>query len=347
MKYTTRTRQKRWPRRLTIVFLVTLAVTVGATLYARQVYYKNLEPVSSIQTTKLIVVKEGASLEEIAQQLQDAELIRSAWAFKLYVSSKQARSNLQAGTYALAPSLSTQEIVIKLSSGNIAVDTVTILPGQRVDQIRAALINDGFSPNEVDAALNPATYATNPALVDKPESANLEGYLFPDSFQKTSTTTASSVVERSLAGMQNALTPQLRAAFAQQGLSTYQAIILASIVEKEVSNAEDQAQVAQVFLSRLRQDISLGSDPTAFYGAVMAGKEPSVNYDSPYNTRLHKGLPPTPISNVGLSSLNAVAHPADTDWLFFVSGDDGTTHFSKTLEEHEALTKQYCHKLCE
>ena len=347
MKYTTRAKQKRWPRRLTVVLLVTIALIVGATLYARQMYYRNLEPVNNIQTTKLVVVKEGSSLDEIAKQLQDAKLIRSAWAFKLYVSSKQARSNLQAGTYALAPSLSTQEIVIKLTNGNIAVDTVTILPGQRIDQIRAALINDGFSPSDVDAALDPAAYATNPALVDKPEGANLEGYLFPDSFQKTSSTTASSVVERSLAGMQNALTPDLRASFAAQGLSTYQAIILASIVEKEVSKPSDQAQVAQVFLSRLKQDIALGSDVTAFYGSIMAGKEPSVSYDSPYNTRLHKGLPPTPISNVDISALNAVAHPSNTDWLYFVSGDDGTLYFSKTLEEHEALTQQYCHKLCE
>jgi len=92
--------------------------------------------------------------------------------------------------------------------------------------------------------------------------------------------------------------------------------------------------------------MSLGSDVTARYGSILAGREPSLTYDSPYNTLLHKGLPPTPISNVSASSLNAVAYPANTDWLFFVAGDDGVTHFSKTLDEHEALAKQYCHKLC-
>jgi UPF0755 protein len=118
------------------------------------------------------------------------------------------------------------------------------------------------------------------------------------------------------------------------------------MVEQEASNPADRAQVAQVFLSRIKQNMPLGSDVTAFYGARLAGQSPNVNYDSPYNTRLHPGLPPGPISNVTESSLQAVAHPAGTDWLYFVAGDDGNVHFSHTLEEHQALTQQYCHKLC-
>ncbi len=85
---------------------------------------------------------------------------------------------------------------------------------------------------------------------------------------------------------------------------------------------------------------------TAFYGALHDGLAPSLTYDSPYNTRLHTGLPPGPISNVSESSLQAVAHPAATDWLYFVAGDDGVTHFAKTLDEHNANVSQYCHKLC-
>ena len=92
--------------------------------------------------------------------------------------------------------------------------------------------------------------------------------------------------------------------------------------------------------------MTLGSDVTAHYGAVLAGKSPSVKYDSPYNTRIHTGLTPTPISTVSDSSLKAVAYPSNTDWLFFVSGDDGTTHFEHTNEEHQADAQQYCHKLC-
>jgi UPF0755 protein len=104
--------------------------------------------------------------------------------------------------------------------------------------------------------------------------------------------------------------------------------------------------VAQVFISRLRAGMPLGSDVTAYYGALLAGKKASGAYDSPFNTLLHTGLPPTPISNVSERSLQAVAHPADTDWLYFVTGDDGVTHFTRTLAEHDAAAAQYCHKLC-
>jgi UPF0755 protein len=104
--------------------------------------------------------------------------------------------------------------------------------------------------------------------------------------------------------------------------------------------------VAQVFLTRLHQGMSLGSDVTAFYGSIAAGKSPSLHYDSPYNTLLHTGLPVGPISTVSESSLKAVANPAQTNWLYFVAGDDGMTHFSNTLQQHQDNIAQYCHKLC-
>jgi UPF0755 protein len=126
----------------------------------------------------------------------------------------------------------------------------------------------------------------------------------------------------------------------------HQAIILASIVEQEVGLKTDRPIVAQVFLKRYKEEIPLGADPTARYGAIMNGREPSVLYDSLYNTRIHKGLPPGPIGNVSVTSIEAVAFPAQTSWLYFVAGDDGVTHFSKTLEEHEELTRKYCTKLC-
>ena len=115
---------------------------------------------------------------------------------------------------------------------------------------------------------------------------------------------------------------------------------------RKLVKSADRPVVAQVFLKRYKEDMRLGSDVTAYYGARLAGKEPSLGYDSPYNTRLHSGLPPGPISNVSAGSLEAVAFPAQTDWLYFVAGDDGITHFSKTLQEHEALTAKYCKKLC-
>lgn len=346
MTYALRPARRRWPRRLLTIALVGIVFILAITLVVRHIYTDGLKPVSASQKTQLITIKEGTSVNDIADLLKKEGLIRSSWAFKLYVSSKDVRDELQAGTYGIEPSQSVSEIVAQLTHGKVATNLVTILPGQRIDQIRNTLINDGFTSAEVDKALDPAQYADNPALVDKPASASLEGYLYPDSFQKTANTSAQSIIERSLSEMDRQLTPELRNAFASQGLSAYQGLTLASIVEQEVSKPSDRAQAAQVFLKRLHADIALGSDVTAYYGAIKAGQKPTTSYDTPYNTLLHKGLPPTPISNVSTSSLQAVARPAATDWLYFVTGDDGVTHFSKTLEDHEALTQQYCHKLC-
>lgn len=346
MKYAAQTYKRRWPKRVFIVGLVGLVLIGGATVFIRYKYNEELKPVSTSQEAHLIVIKQGASVEEIANQLQAAKVIRSAWAFRLYVSSKEVGSDLKAGSYELAASQSVAEIVAQLTHGKVATNLVTILPNQRISQVRNRLLQEGFTASDVDRALDPAMYPGHPALVDKPASASLEGYLYPDSYQKADGTTAQMIVQAALDQMNTRLTPDLRSAFAAQGLSTYQAITLASIVEKEVPKQEDRETVAQIFLKRLRIGMRLQSDATASYGAVLAGEKPSSRFESAYNTYSHAGLPPTPISNVTASSLRAVAHPTTTDWLYFVSGDDGTTHFASTLQEQEANIDQYCTKLC-
>ncbi len=349
MSYNTRFPKPRALRLSRLLFaagiLLVLLIAGGAA--ARYAYLDGLKPVNSTsEAVQSVTIPSGATLDEITNQLKQAGLIRSTWAFKLYVGRQDARNSLQAGTYSFSPSQSVAEIVVQLSHGKVKTDLVTIIPGQRLDQVRATLRNYGFSEADINEALDPSTYAGNPALADKPAGASLEGYIYPDSYQKDGSTTAKHVVQSALAEMNKNLTPDLRAAFAAQGLSAYDAIILASIVEKEVSNAADRPIVAQVFLKRISIGMQLGSDVTAFYGARIAGQESSVVYDSPYNTRIHGGLPPTPISNVTNGSLQAVAHPASTDWLYFVSGDDGTTYFARTLQQHESNVEKYCTKLC-
>ncbi len=347
MRYTAHPPKRHMPRRLAILAVIIIVGLVGATIFVRQLYFGDLEPLSAAgQPAQLITVPKGASVDAIAKQLKGAGVIRSTWAFKLYVSSKNVRGGLEAGTYALDSGQSVPQIVSQMTHGKVATNLVTVLPGQRLDQINAALANYGYSKSEIATALDPATYTGNPALVDKPAGASLEGYIYPDSYQKTSGTTAQEIVQQSLKEMNTQLTPDIRTALASEGLSTYQGIVLASIVEQEVSTQSDRQQAAQVFISRLRNGMMLGSDVTAYYGAFIAGQGKTLNYDSPYNTLIHAGLPPTPISNVNASALLAVAHPANTDWLYFVTGDDGTTHFSHTLAEHQAATAQYCHKLC-
>ncbi len=329
-----------------VTILIVILVTVGGIWAARRIYDNNLKPVAVNQKSVSVVIPQGTSLKDTAAILKQAGLIRSEWAFTHYVSDKRAESDIKAGTYELSPSYDVSQIVSIITEGKVATNLFTILPGQRLDQIRTALIASGFSAASVDKALDPSLYAQHPALVDKPAGASLEGYLYPESFQKTADTTAEDIIRLSLNEMQKHLTPDIRSAIANQGLSVYKGIILASIAEQEANKPTDRATIIQVFLSRLHMGMNLQSDVTAFYGEATAGQPPSVNFDSPYNTYLHPGLPPGPISNVNLTSLQAVAHPASTDYLYFVAGDDGTVYFARTAAEHQSQVNQYCHKNC-
>lgn len=340
-------KKKQWLKVLIcIILLLGLSASYGV-YRVRKTYLQYLQPVNSSTESKHVTIAPGSTVKEIAEQLKSAGLIRDTWVFEWYVRNQDLRDKLQAGTYSLRPNMSVPEIVDIIANGKVAIDLVTILPGQRLDQIAAGLQKAGFTKEQVTAGLNPKLYENHPALVDKPEGASLEGYLYPESFQKTATTSVETIVRASLDEMQKRLTPTTRKGITKQGLTVYEGIILASIIDKEVSSAKDKPTVAQVFLKRNRIGMQLGSDVTAFYGAYLAGAEPTVFFDSPYNTRLYAGFPPGPISNVSQSALEAIVNPSNTDYLYFVAGDDGVTYFSHTVEEHERLTREHCKKLCE
>jgi UPF0755 protein len=335
------------PRRIWILLASLIIVILIGIVVTRHIYTDQLKPVNASQKTQIFTVASGSTIKQISDQLETAHLIRSAWAMQLYIHSSDNADNLQAGTYAFSPSDSTPQIVTTMSKGTVTTRLVTILPGRRIDQVRADLINDGFSPDSVTAALNPAQYSDLAVLSYKPANVNsLEGLLWPDSFQKVANTNPSVIIRESLQEMGQHLTPEVQTEFASEGLSTYQGLILTSIVLQEVNKPTDQSQAAQVFLSRIKIGMMLGSDVTAYYGSIIAGQAPSLSYDSPYNTLIHTGLPPTPISTINASSLQAVTHPAATSWLYFVAGDDGTTYFSTNLQDQQANTAKYCHKLC-
>jgi len=340
-------KKRRLPQRILLLLAGLIVLLIVGVLITRHIYYVDLEPVSANPKTQIFTVEKGSSVKQIAADLQDNHLIRSAWAFQLYVHSHELTDKLQAGTYALSPNQDTPSIVTTMTKGRIATHLVTIYPGRRIDQVRADLINDGFSPAVVEQALDPAQYSNLPALAFKPAGVNtLEGLLWPDSFERTANTAPSFIIRESLIEMGRHLTPGVQAAFAAENLTTYQGLTLASMVEQEVDKPTDRPQVAQVFLSRLKGGSALGSDVTARYGAIAAGRAPSLSYDSPYNTLLHTGLPPSPISTISAGSLTAAIHPAATHWLYFVTGDNGTTYFSTNLRDHQALSAKYCHKLC-
>lgn len=336
-----------WKILAIVICSLLLALLAGTGFYANKWYKDNLQSVDSLESSVPVVVPSGATTDQIGELLERKNVIKSKNAFYWYVRLSRQNESFQAGSYLIKPGDDVESIVNKIVKGEVDVELFTILPTQRIDQLKTSFVEAGFTRDEVNAGFDPKLYENSPVRKYTPAGAGLEGYIYPESFELSSTTTVSEIINQSLDELFNVLTPQLRSDLAEQGLTVHQSLIMASIVENEVNNAIDRPMVAQVFLKRYKEGISLGSDPTAFYGSLINGVEKSVFVDSPYNTRVYTGLPPGPISNVSQLSLDAVAHPASTDYLFFVAGDDGVTYFSKTLAEHEALTAQHCTELCQ
>lgn len=340
-------KSKRNKKRILASAFITAVVVLGLMLAGARIWYVvNLRPVLAEPSPTRFIVNEGESEQVIAKNLKNGDLIRSELAFKTYVKNSKFSGKLKAGAYELDGTQSTPEIVEILGGGKEASVLFTIAPGLRLDQIKSRFIKAGYSEAEVNSAFDPSQYKKHPALMGKPEEASLEGYLYPESFKITALTPASSIVKQSLDEMAKRLTSDRISRFEAEGLNTHQAIILASLIEEELSIKEDKRIVAQIFLKRLREGISLGSDVTYIYAAAVFGGIESPELDNPYNTRKYTGLPPGPIANVSESSLDAVAYPADTDYLFFISGDDGKTYFAYTLKEHEENIRKYCQKIC-
>lgn len=336
----------RW-RKIAIIALIVLATLMSAALIGSRIWYdQNLKPLTTQSRIITVEIPLGSSVDDIANLLKKEGVIRNTQAFKIYVRSHEQADSLRAGVYDFNSSFAVAEIVEILVSGQEASELFTIPPGLRLDQIRARFIKGGYSETETDAALEPTQYEGHAALVSKPNGDSLEGYLYPESFQRTSATTAQAIIELSLNEMAKRLTPDRIEAFSRQGLSPHDAIIVASIIEKEVHLAEDRLVVAQIFLKRLKEGIALGSDVTYEYASAVHGGIAWPGLEDPYNTRLYTGLPPGPIANFDETALEAVANPADTDYLFFLSGDDDKTYYGKTLAEHDENIREHCQQKC-
>ena len=228
----------------------------------------------------------------------------------------------------------------------------TIRPGETITEVRNSLIEVGYTAIEVDEALN-ADYDFA-FLKNRPAGASLEGYLYGETHEFYENTPVKDIIRAFLTGMDKVITDNnLEARYADQGLTLYEGITLASIVQKEAP-APDMPTVAQVFLTRLAYGIPLGSDVTVSYAVEQVDpdrqtykdNQAALTIDSCYNTRLYAGLPCGPISNPGLAALLAVAEPSDTSYLYFLTGDDGMMYYGYTETEHIQNIYSHCQELC-
>ena len=351
--------------------LLIILASIGLCFVIFGIWFNStLKPISNIncalthnaelEDCKTIEVKieDGDSVSEIASKLKEKGLIKSAFAFKLYSKFNKTATSLKSGVYNFKKTSSLKELVDDLING--ATDTtvfrITILPGETLKNIKKQLISIGYSEDEISTALS-KTYSHS-VLADKPEEKSLEGYLFGETYEFYQGDSVETIIATMLDQLETiASKNNLKNQFAKNGLSFYEGIVLASIVQKEAGNLslEDQKNVASVFYNRLKNGMPLGSDVTVTYALDQLSADERAEYssnaeklivDSCYNTRLYAGLPCGPISNPGASALTATANPSDTPYLYFLTGDDGMMYYSTTDSGHLQNIRDHCQELC-
>jgi UPF0755 protein len=291
-------------------------------------------------------VAEGKPASVAIDQLREAGVLNNAPLLRNYMRYYGLDVSIEAGRFKVHGGMSIREIAEVLQSADITQDFFTIPEGWRVEEIAEALPIEMFDiePDDFLSAtrVRPLGYSFTD---DLPEPPTLEGFLFPDTYHIDADFTAVDLVLAMLDNFEKQVGSDMHAAFNHQGLTIFEAVTLASIIEREAVVAEEQPIIASVFLNRLALDMKLEADPTIQY---TLGKQESgwwkvdltlddINYDSPYNTYRYGGLPPGPIANPGLSALRAVAFPDETSYLFFraLCDKSGRHVFATTFEEHQ------------
>jgi len=291
-------------------------------------------------------IDQGESIGSIAGRLEQAGLISSAGAFSNYLIYTGLDTSVQAGDYQLGPALSVVDIAHRLQDATPEDVTFVVLPGWRMEEIAASLPTSGLNVTPQDFL---ALASTAPSGYDFfTTSATAEGFLYPDSYILPRTTTAQQLLETLVRNFALHMTGDLRDGFSHQGLNTYQAVTLASLVQREAIHEEEQPIIASVFFNRLKSNMQLDSDPTVQYALGYNALQQTwwtnplslddLQVASPYNTYTNLGLPPGPIDNPGLSALRAVAFPADTQYYYFRArcDDSGYHSFAETFDQHLA-----------
>jgi len=312
-------------------------------------------PMSTDATPVHFVVRPGASATVIGDQLQSNGIIRSGLAFRAIVRLKNLDSNIEAGDYELKPSSDVAAIVSVFASGKLVGGMLTIPEGWRALEIADALDRAGITSRSdfLHAVSQPAF--SIPSTLDLPKGRSLEGFLYPDSYRFEPHSDASVVTERLAQNFAAHLSPSASDAYRFNGLDLTAAVTLASIIEREALVPTERPIIASVYLNRIHRGMKLQADPTVQFALVRVDGLPSraagywkapltladLSIASPYNTYRTAGLPPGPICSPGAASLEAVAHPATTDYLYFVARPDGSHAFARTLEEHQKNVATY------
>ncbi len=301
-----------------------------------------LDPSGARQT---FTIEVGESVDSVASHLQGVGLIRDAEAFRSYLVYSGLDTSIQAGDYELSTAMSAMDIAHELQDATPEEVTFVVLPGWRIEEVAEALPTSGLTIT-YDEFLNAAK--SPPAEFDFLSGASsVEGFLFPDSYIFSRTiSSADEMIYEMVRNFAAHLTRDLTKGFERQGLTVYQGVVLASMVEREAVKDEEQARIASVYLNRFKIGMKLDADPTVQYAIGYNFLQQTwwtnplslldLQVNSVYNTYIYEGLPPTPIASPSLGALRGVAFPEETSYIYFRAKCDGSGfhEFSETFDEH-------------
>ncbi|MBI5918353.1 MAG: endolytic transglycosylase MltG [Nitrosomonadales bacterium] len=314
------------------VLLLLLAVAVG---------YYALTPLNLPATPFEFTLKSGSSLKGAARQMQQVGLLQQGWAFAWMGRALGKSGQIKAGSYELSEPVTPLRLLEIISKGEVSMMQLSVIEGWSFSQLRAAL-------NAHPDVMHDTATLSEVEILQRIGATELqaEGLFFPDTYYFNKGDSDLAILRRAYRTMQNALSEQWQAR--DEGLplrDIYQALTLASIVEKETGAEADRGMIAAVFENRLRRGMLLQTDPTVIYGLGERFdgnlRKSDLLTDTPYNTYTRGGLPPTPIALPGKAALQAVLHPPKTQALYFVARGDGSSVFSSTLEEHNRAVYRY------
>ena len=293
--------------------------------------------------TKLLL-RPGTSARAAAQQLQEAGVVESATTLVLWLRWKDWADRIHSGEYRFEGSISVVEVADMITRGRVLMYPVTIPEGSDRWQVAAALERAGFGSRE--AALRAMLRTELIADLDT-DAETLEGYVFPDTYMAPRTATTEGLIELMVTHFRSIWTAARQARAQELGMTVREVVTLASMVEAEVTQADERSLVSGVFHNRLERRMLLQCDPTLLYALRLSGRSDrnirrrDFELKSPYNTYRVGGLPTGPIGNPGEGSLDAALWPADVAFLYFVSRNDGSHVFSRTLQEHNRMVNRY------
>lgn len=324
----------RWLLRLLGLPLVAALVFLG------WIGYFATQPLTLQASPLDFTVKAGSTLRSASRQIEDAGVAMPAWQFTLLGRALGKAAEIKAGSYQVAEGVTPLTLLEKLTRGDVTQAEIVLLEGWTFRQMRAAL--DAHAHVRHDTA-----GLTERQIMEKLGAEGAaEGRFFPDTYLFAKGSSDLEVLKRSYRQMEKLLLTEWERRQANLPYaSPYEALIMASIVEKETGQSRDRAQIASVFINRLNKGMLLQTDPTVIYGLGERFdgnlRKRDLQVDGPYNTYTRTGLPPTPITMPGLASIQATLHPARTDAYYFVARGDGSSQFSRTLEEHNRAVAKY------